>query len=78
MKDLRFFITQFKVKKLYREFVKIIYRSKDLDTRREFVDLVKNEFLAHKDVQDLSKIDYYLATGRQKLDYVENMINMTQ
>lgn len=75
-KDLKYFILQYSVKKLYRDFMKTIYQSKDSGTRRELVELVKNEFMNNKNVENSSKIEYLLAIGRQKVSYIKNLIDM--
>jgi hypothetical protein len=75
-KDLKFFIVQFKVKKLYRDYMKVIYKSKNPELRSEMVQLVRGEFLMNKDCENLDKIDYYLAVGRQKIGYLKSMIDM--
>ena len=75
-KDLRFFLNQFKVKKLYREYMKTIYQSKNIDARQELVNLVRSEFLANKNCENQQKIEVLLAAGRQKIPYIKSMIHM--
>jgi len=76
MKDLRYFIIQYKVKKLYRDFMKTIYKSKNIDARRELVDHVKSQFESNKNVESFEKIEYLVAVGRQQITYMQSMINM--
>ena len=75
-KDLKFFILQYKVKKLYRDFMKTVYQTKNEEVRREMVQLIKDEFLRNKDVKSADKVEYLVAVGRQRMGYVRSLIDM--
>lgn len=79
VKDFRFFIAKVNVLKLYRDFMKELYKkSSDVSARDEMVQIVKEEFLAHKDVENLAKIDYLLAIGRKKFNQTRDMLDMSR
>ena len=75
-KDLKFFIVQFKVKKLYRDYMRLIYKSKAYDLRTELVQQVKSEFMLNKNCNNLEKIDYFVATGRHQISQLRTMLDM--
>jgi len=75
-KDLKFFLAQYKVKKLYRDFMKTIYKSANPDARSELVQMVRTEFEMNKNCENLDKIDYYIAVGRQRITYLKSMLDM--
>ncbi len=77
-KDLRYFITQYKVKKLYRDFMKTIYQLKNLEARNELVGYVKSQFILNKEEENMEKKEYLISVGRQQIDYVQSMIDMQQ
>ena len=78
MKDLRFFIIQFKVRKLYREYMKIIYKSKNFETREELIQTIRNEFEINKMQTNTETIEYLLAIGRKKLPLIKSMLDMRE
>lgn len=75
-KDLKFFIVQFKVKKLYRDYMRLIYKSKAYDLRKDLVEQVKYEFMRNQNCNNLDKIDYFIATGRQQMGQLKTMLDM--
>lgn len=76
MKDFRFFIMRVNVLKLYRDYMKILYKARDPYTRDEMVQMVKYEFLLYRDVENLGKVEFLIAEGRKKLAKTKSMIDM--
>lgn len=77
LKGLRYFLLKSKANRLYRDYLKEIFRVKNLDTRKEYIEQVRAEFEQYKDVEDENKMDFLLAEGRQKLVFIKEMINRT-
>jgi len=76
MKDFRFFILQYNVKKLYRDLMKTVYKSRNPDARDELIEHIKREFMANKGVEQPERIEYLLSAGRQQVNYIKSMIEM--
>jgi len=75
-KDLRYFIVQYKVKKLYRDFVKEIYKCKNIEARKDLMEHVKSQFETNRNIESTEKIEYLIAVGRQQMTYLKSMIDM--
>ena len=76
MKDFRYFILQYNVRKLYRDLMKTVYKSNNIDSRNELIDHIKREFMANKNVEKPEKIEYLISVGRQQVTYIKSMIEM--
>ncbi len=76
MKDFRYFILQYNVRKLYRDLMKTVYKSKNVEARNELIDHIKREFVANKGVEKPEKIEYLISVGRQQHTSIKSMIDM--
>jgi len=76
MKDFRYFILQYNVRKLYRDLMKTVYKSKNIEARNELIDHIKREFMANKGVEKSEKIEYLISVGRQQVTSIKSMIDM--
>lgn len=73
---LRHFLLSSKASRLYREYVKEIYRLPNTDLREEYINELRNEFQKTKELSKNEKQwEFLLADGRQKLPMIKEMIS---
>lgn len=75
MKSLKFFIMQSKVRILYRDYIKLIFKIKDISLRQEYLSELNREFQSSKGISDEEKIDYLIASGRQRFPLFKQMFS---
>ena len=74
-KGLKYFLLRSKASRLYREYLKEIYRVPNPELREEYLTELRNEFTNFQDLENEKVWDYLLAEGRQKLPLIKEMIN---
>jgi hypothetical protein len=74
-KGLKYFLLKSKALRLYREYLKEVYKIPRPDLRDEYITELRTEFSKTKNVENEKKWDYLLAEGRQKLPLIKEMIN---
>ena len=74
-KGLKYFLLKSKALRLYREYLKEIYRVPNPELREEYLTELRNEFTNFQDLENEKVWDYLLAEGRQKLPLIKEMIN---
>lgn len=77
LKSLKFFLLKSKATRLYRDYVKEIFRVKNLDLRNEYIEELRRDFIKYRDLENEDQIDFLLAEGRQKLPMIKEMISRT-
>ncbi len=75
-KDLKFFIVQYKVLKLYRDYMKLVYKKASPENRQELVSTIRYEFDMNKNCDRMDRIEYYVALGRQRMPQLHSMLDM--
>jgi hypothetical protein len=74
MKDLRYFMLSAQSLTLYRGFMKAVSRIADEPTREDVRARVKNEYQRYRSVEDPSKMEYLITTGRSQLKMLDSFI----
>ena len=66
--DLKYFILRTNTLLIYRESLKFTTNIKDLTSRQEIRQFIRNEFDSSRHIQDRKKIEYMIGSARKKLN----------
>lgn len=69
---LKYFILSQQSLALYRNFMKIISKIPDKQTKDQLYNQIRGEFVKYKDIDDVNKIEYLIVTGRKQLGMLLN------
>ena len=73
MKNLKDFMNEYKIRLLFRQFMKVSYKIKEIEARNDYIEEIKNEFHKNNKIENL---EYLLATGKKQLKQFQTIIEM--
>jgi hypothetical protein len=76
--DLKYFIIRTNILLLYREAFKFTYQVKDISTRFELQNYIRNEFELNRNLEDRKKIEYLIGNSRKKLNTFKETFYMSK
>lgn len=70
--NLKYFILSQQSLTLYREFMKLIQKIPDNQTKRDLHTQVRDEFNRYRNIDDTNKMEYLIVTGRKQLGMLQS------
>jgi hypothetical protein len=65
--NLKYFLLSQQSLTLYRQFIKVISKIPDHQTKDELHNQVRSEFERYRNIEETNKMEYLIVTGRKQL-----------